>query len=68
MLNKPMTIEYALERLDEALKSQDSEEIAKWDFIIRAENDWRIKCKQRDREMKDNLLRLKLKEMYRLPN
>ncbi len=62
--NTPMTTEDALQRLKQALENEDSEEVAKWDSIIRAENDWRSKCREKDREMKNNLLRIALKKMY----
>ena len=63
--NTPITLDYANERLTAALKAQDSAEIEKWDFIIRSENEYRVKCKQRDRAAMCNFIRIIEKRFWK---
>lgn len=66
MKNEVITTEYALEKLNDALKEGDLDDVKKWDFIIRSNNEYRIKVKEKIRQAKDDYLRLKLRQMYRL--
>lgn len=50
--NTPVTTEYAAERLEAALKAGDMEEVEKWAFCIRGNNDMRVRGKHRARYMK----------------
>lgn len=66
MENTPMTLEEANERLGVVLKSGNKEEIEKWDFIIRSENEWRIKNKHKERAVEEAYLGRLLRRSYRL--
>lgn len=52
-MKTPMTNEYANEMLRKALERQDEQEIEKWAFIIKSNNDWRVGVKNKIREMKN---------------
>jgi hypothetical protein len=65
-MNTPITNEEAVVHLEKALKAGDLEEIAKWDFIIRSNNDFRIRAKQKRREMDNIALEAKFHESYKL--
>lgn len=53
MVNTPITLEYAVERLNEALKNCDSIETQKWDSILRSQNDFRLRVREEIRKIKE---------------
>ncbi len=50
-MDTPVTTEYALEKLRDALANGETEEVKKWDLCIRSNNDMRIRAKHKQREM-----------------
>lgn len=66
MKSLPITLEYANEQLWLALKRKDAEAVKKWEFIIRAENEYRIKNKHKRRAMDNLALQRKLLNSYKL--
>jgi hypothetical protein len=64
-MNRPITLEEANEKLRTALSRGDQEEVAKWDFVIRGENDYRVVLKHRNREMRNQSLEAARKESLR---
>lgn len=65
-MNQPITTEYALKRLEAALAIGDTDEIKKWDICIRANNDMRIRAKQRARFLRESLIRAKQRQSMRI--
>lgn len=63
---RPLTLEEAIKNLDKALTNGDREEIAKWDSIIRKENDYRMISRERDRDIYNQSLRLRIRQSYKL--
>jgi len=67
-MNTPITTEYALEKLKNALKNGTQEEIEKWDMCIRSNNDLRIRTKQRLRYIQESNLRAQYKRYLSIIN
>ena len=63
-MDTPITTEYALEKLRDALASGDTEEIRKWDLCIRSNNDMRIRAKHRQREIDELGRKAKQRQEY----
>lgn len=65
-MDEPLTFEFALEKLKDALRVENHAEIEKWDWQIRKMNEYRIKCKQKDRARREALLRLAYKQSLKI--
>lgn len=61
---KPVTNEYAEKRLRKALNNGDLDEAQKWAFIIKANNDFRLTARERERKIKEHNLELLLRHSY----
>lgn len=64
---EPVTIDFALAKLDEALKAGDGAEIEKWDMCIRGINDLRIRARKHRSIANEEHLRRELCRSYKLP-
>lgn len=64
-MNTPITAEYCLEKVKEALETKDYKKLEKWDFLLKSCNDLRVRAKQRERAKRNELLGYALEESYR---
>ena len=66
-MNTPVTDEYALQKIKEALAVGDYTEADKWKLCLQGNAEVRIAWKQKERAAKEAVLQSRLREMYRTP-
>lgn len=66
-MNIPVTDEYALQKIKEALAVGDYTEADKWKLCLQGNAEARLVWKQKERTAKEAVLQARLREMYSRP-
>lgn len=64
---KAVTLEELIKNMDFALSVGDVEEIEKMDALIRSENEFRVRSRERQYDIKYTDYRIRLRQSYKLP-